>query len=205
MFSSRQSELPEGIDPLRDAGQRLIVTVAMGSPGELAGGILRRRVVALPRHDHRPVCAADSQRLVIAGVTGRRHDVGLGEHLHVACHCLNAAALNEFQARVILGVAGGAEFCSLHEDRELARRRVGAAVVEAPAAVMRKPDVGDLRPDGRQLLAQPRFCGSAPGALFQIQGCGAVNCWPRVTSGSGMLPAMCQDVQRQCRGEAGAG
>lgn len=43
-------ELPEDIDPCRDAGQRLIVTVAMGSPGELARGILRRRVVALPRH-----------------------------------------------------------------------------------------------------------------------------------------------------------
>ena len=41
-------ELLESIDPRRDAGQRLTMTVPVGSPGELVGGILRRGVVALP-------------------------------------------------------------------------------------------------------------------------------------------------------------
>ena len=47
-------ELLEGIDPDRDVGQGLTVTITTGSPRELVGRVLRRRVVALPRHDHRP-------------------------------------------------------------------------------------------------------------------------------------------------------
>src|SRR6266700_1841142 len=54
-------ELLEGISPGRDVGKGLTVTVTTGSPRELVGRVLRRRVVALPGHDHRPVPLADDQ------------------------------------------------------------------------------------------------------------------------------------------------
>jgi hypothetical protein len=54
-------ELLKGINPVRDAGQGLIVRVTMSLPRELVGGVLRGRVVALPRHDHRPIRPADDQ------------------------------------------------------------------------------------------------------------------------------------------------
>ena len=57
-------ELLEGVNPVRDAGQGLTVSITLGSPGELVGRVLRRRVVALPGHDHGPVQTADDQRLV---------------------------------------------------------------------------------------------------------------------------------------------
>ena len=48
-------ELLKGVNPAREAGQGLIVRVTMGLPRQLVGGVLRGRVVTLPRHDHRPV------------------------------------------------------------------------------------------------------------------------------------------------------
>jgi hypothetical protein len=51
----------EGINPVWDAGQGLIVRVTMGLPRELVGGVLGGRVVALPRHDHRSIGPADDQ------------------------------------------------------------------------------------------------------------------------------------------------
>ena len=90
-----------------------------------------------------------------AGMTWRRHEVNPRQHLGLACHLLEAAALDEFRERVILRMAGVVELCSLHEDRDLAQRRVTAAVVEVQVAVRGQPDIREPRPDGRQRLAQP--------------------------------------------------
>ena len=54
-------ELLEGINPGRDVGQGVTVSVTMGLPRELVSRVLRRCVVALPSHDHRPVRAADDK------------------------------------------------------------------------------------------------------------------------------------------------
>ena len=54
-------ELLKGVHPARDGGQGLIVRITMGLPRQLVSGVLRGRVVALPRHDHRPIGPADDQ------------------------------------------------------------------------------------------------------------------------------------------------
>ena len=54
-------ELLKGVNPVRDIGQRLNVRITMGLPRQLVGGVLGGGVVALPRHDHRPIGPADDQ------------------------------------------------------------------------------------------------------------------------------------------------
>ena len=54
-------ELLKGVNPVRDVGQRLIVRITMSLLRQLVGGVVRGRVVALPRHDHRPIGLADDQ------------------------------------------------------------------------------------------------------------------------------------------------
>src|SRR6266567_4692992 len=156
-------ELLEGINPVRDVGQGRAVSITMGSPRELVGRVLRCRIVALPRHDHRPVRSADDQRLVTVGVTWRRHEEDPRQHLSLACHSFEATALDEFRERVVLRLAGGIELDFLNEDRDLAQHRVAAAVVEVQVAVRGKPDVRDLRPGGRQRLAQLDSAGPVAG------------------------------------------
>jgi hypothetical protein len=60
-------------------------------------------------------------------------------------------------------MAGGIELGCLNEDRDLAQHRVAAAVVEMQVTVRGKPDVRDLRPDGRQRLAQLDSVGPVVG------------------------------------------
>jgi len=156
-------ELLEGIDPAGDVGQRLSVAVAMGSPGELVGGVLRRRVVALPGHDHRPVRPMDDQRLVTVGVTWRRHEEDSRQHFSLAYHLLEAASLDELGEGVVLRLAGGVELSSLHEDRDLAQQRVAAAVVEVQMAVRGERESRDLCPDRRQCLVQSGPAGPVVG------------------------------------------
>ena len=156
-------ELLEGIDPDRDVGKGLTVTITMGLPRELVGRVLCRRVVALPRHDHRPVRPTDDQRLVTGGVPWGRHEEDPWQHLNLACHLREAAALDELGERVAGRLAGGIELGCLNEDQYPAQQRVAAAVVEMQVTVRGKPDVRDLRPDGRQRLAQLDSAGPVMG------------------------------------------
>lgn len=139
----------KGVNPVWDVGQGLIVGITMGLPRELVGGVLRGGVVALPRHDNRPIRPADDQRLVTVGVTWCRHEKDPGQHLNLACHVFEPAAFDEFGECVIRCLAGSAEFDFLDEDRDLAQQRIAAAVVEMQVAVRGKPDVTDLCPDRR--------------------------------------------------------
>jgi hypothetical protein len=135
----------------------------VGSPGELVGGVLGRCVVALARHDHRPVRSADDQRLVTVGVPWRRNEEDPRQYLNLAGDWFESAALDEFGERVLLRLTGGAELGSLHEDGDLAQERVAAAVVEVQMAVRGEPEVSDLRSDGRQRFAQPGSAGPVVG------------------------------------------
>ena len=47
------------------------MTVLVGSPGELVGGVLGGGVVTLPGQDYRSVEAANQHGLVAAGMSGR--------------------------------------------------------------------------------------------------------------------------------------
>ncbi len=100
-------ELLEGIDPVRDGGQGLAVTVAMSAPGELVSGVLCRRVVALARQDHCSIGAADDQRLVTVGVTRCGHEEHPGQYLNLVSYWFEAGALDEFGERVAGRAAGG--------------------------------------------------------------------------------------------------
>ena len=71
----------ERVDPGWDAGQGLAVTVPMGLPGKLVGGVLGGGVVALPGHNHGPIRLADRKRLVTVGVAGCGHEHDPWQHL----------------------------------------------------------------------------------------------------------------------------
>jgi hypothetical protein len=161
-------ELLEDVNPVRDAGQGLTVSITLGSPGELVGRVLRRRVVALPGHDHGPVRTADDKRLVTGGVTWRRHEEDPRQNLNLAGHWFEAAAFDEFGERVVLRLAGGIELGSLHEDWDLAKHWVAAAVVEVQVTIRGQLDVTELRPDGRQRLTQRDSAGPVVGVDFGV-------------------------------------
>ena len=102
------------------------------------------------------------------GVTWRRHEEDPRQHLNLACHLFEATALDELGERVVRHLAGGIQFGSLNEDRDLAQHRIAATVVEVQVAVRGEPDIRDLHPDGRQRLAQTDSAGPVMGVNLGV-------------------------------------
>src|SRR5215469_7788963 len=97
------------------------------------------------------------------GVTWRRHDEDSGQHLSLARHVFEAAALDQLGEGVVRRVTRGGEFDFLYEDRSLAQQGVAAAVVEVQVAIRGEPDVRQPRADCRQRLRQSDPAGPVIG------------------------------------------
>jgi hypothetical protein len=85
-------KLLERVDPGGDVGQGLAVTVTMGVPSKLVGGVLAGGVVTLSRHNGNPVRPVDHQRLMTGGVARRGDERDSWQHFGGAGHLREAPA-----------------------------------------------------------------------------------------------------------------
>jgi hypothetical protein len=161
-------ELLERVDPGGDIGQGLAVAVPVGVPGQLVGGVLGGGVVTLPSNDDNPIGPVDHKRLVTGGVTWGGHERDPGQHLGLAGHLLEPAAVNEFWEGVVRCFPGAGEFGCLDEDRELAQFRVPAAVVEVQMGIGGEPQVSDRRSGGCQGFGQVHPAGPVVGVNLRM-------------------------------------